>query len=358
MPETAADKPRKEKRKMLCFASADGNPYQRLLYSDIRECLEIEFSGPRALSSLKHKKFDVIHLHWEDRIFGRGEDVIENRSELATALEQLSAFKRQGGRIVWTIHNRVPHKEGDVETFRDARRKLAKLADAIHVHAPHASEHMQTVYGAPGHKIHVIPHPSYLGAYEPEARTLKRGLSESKIREFLFFGMFRAAKGIHEIQNVAAKLTKRDVSYHLRMYGRAFGPQARLVRRLEENSRIDVRPDRIPDDEIPEIFGKSHIFLAPYQSLFTSGSVMLAQTFGLPIIGPNIRELRETTPEACHHLLYDPNAPRGLIRSMLRAVEMSQAELMTARRACFAFAQERSPELVAASISRLLDPQI
>jgi glycosyltransferase involved in cell wall biosynthesis len=139
------------------------------------------------------------------------------------------------------------------------------------------------------------------------------------------------------------------------MYGKAFSSQARMLRFLEANANVDLRTDRIPDEEIPDIFGASHVFLAPYQSLFTSGSVMLALTFGLPIIGPNIRELRETTPEDCHHLLYDPASPRGLIRSMLDFVAMSDSDLRTARKACSAFAKDRSPTKIGAEMANLLE---
>jgi beta-1,4-mannosyltransferase len=127
-----------------------------------------------------------------------------------------------------------------------------------------------------------------------------------------------------------------------------------MLRLLNTNPNIDLRTDRIPDEEIPEIFGASHVFLAPYQSMFTSGSVMLALTFGLPIIGPNIRELRETTPEACHDLLYDPASPRGLIRSMLQFIEMSDTDLRKVRMACFEFAKERGPDICSAEIAKLL----
>lgn len=355
MQNAAAAKSLTQKRKMLCLPSTEGNPYQSLLHSGLPDDLDAEFGGPRALSRLKDDEFDVIHLHWDDRMFGRDDDVVKNRRDLAAALEQLSAFKARGGRLVWTIHNRTPHKERDTETFHKARLALTQLADAIHVHAPHAADHMQTEYDAPQHKLHVIPHPSYLGAYEAKTKTLKRSFPTSKTREFLFLGMFRGEKGIHEIHNAAAKLTKREVPYHLRMYGKAFDSQARLIRRLEANPRIDLRTDRIPDDEIPEIFSTAHVFLAPYQSLFTSGSVMLALTFGLPVIGPNIRELRETTPEECHSFLYDPASPRGLIHSMLRSIAMPEAELRAVRKACFAFARERAPAKIAPRIARLLD---
>lgn len=341
--------------KILCLPSAGNNPYQSLLYCEASKTAEIDYAGPGGLSNLNADDYESVHLHWDDRIFGRGETAEDNQELLRESVDILTAFKANGGRIIWTIHNRVPHKARDLETFEEGRRQLSKLADVIHVHADHAADYMINTYGTARDKIAVIPHPSYLGSYEPDKTTLNRELAQSEAAQFLFFGMFRGDKGVHEIREVAGKLTKRGYDYKLRMYGKAFGSQARLIRLLEANPNIDLRTDRIPDEEVPEIFGTSHVFLAPYRSLFTSGSVMLALTFGLPIIGPNVRELRETTPEECHELLYDPDSPRGLIRSMIAFTALNHTEIQTYRKACLDFAKARAPEIIGKDISKALN---
>ena len=354
MQNAAVAKPLTENRRMLCLPSTAGNPYQSLLYSELPGNFDRTFAGPGALDRLNTEDFNLVHIHWDDRMFGRTDDTQANEAELDAALATLRRFKARGGRIVWTIHNDAPHKARDLETFQRGRRELCKLAHAIHVHADHAADHKVSTYDAPRSKLHVIPHPSYLGAYEPAKKTTARKLAKADTRQFLFFGMFRGPKGVHGIADVAGKLTKREVPYHLRMYGKAFSSQARMLNLLELNPNVDLRTDRIPDEDIPEIFGASHVFLAPYKSMFTSGSVMLALTFGLPIIGPNIRELRETTPEDCHALLYDPASPRGLIRSMLQFIEMSDTELRKARKSCFDFARDRAPDKIGTVVSKIL----
>lgn len=287
-------------------------------------------------------------------MFGRSDDPALNDVSIAKAFKTLRAFKNKGGTVLWTIHNDAPHKAKDLEAFAKARRELAGLADLILVHAEHAADHMVNAYNADRARLHVVQHPSYLEAYEPAATTLKRRLTKTDTKQFLFFGMFRGPKGVHAIQDVASKFTRRDIPFHLRMYGKAFSSQARLLRRLEANPNVDLKTSRVPDEDIPKVFAASHVFLAPYQSLFTSGSVMLALTFGLPIIGPNIREMRETTPKDCHHLLYDPTSPRGLIKAMLAFVEMDRSDVLAARRACFEFAEERAPQVVGVHFRKLL----
>lgn len=339
---------------ILCLPSAGNNPYQSLLYSQLDPATTLTYGGPGAIDRLETENYSIVHIHWDDRMFGRGEDHAENQALLAQKVHKLRGFKSAGGRIVWTIHNRAPHKSGDMATFEEGRRQLSELADAIHVHADHAADHMVSTYGTDRTKIVTIPHPSYLGVYEPADTTLKRQPKVSVPTQFLFFGMFRGDKGIHEIRDAAGKMTKRGYTFNLRMYGKAFGSQARLLRLLEANPNVDLRPDRISDEEVAGIFSSSHFFLAPYRSLFTSGSVMLALTFGLPIIGPNVRELRETTPETCHSLLYDPEAPRGLIRALIESSKMPRKDVDDLRKSCIEFAQERAPDKIGRTMAELL----
>lgn len=332
--------------KLLCLPSAPGNPYQSMMYAAVARHHDIIYAGPGGLSQLEDSAIGILHLHWDDRLFGRSRDPAAEAATLAAARASITGFQARGGRVIWTVHNREPHKITDLKAFETGRQMIVDLADAIHVHAPHARDHIVSAYGADPAKLHILPHPSYLAAYEPAETTLNRPFPEASVRQFLFFGMFRGQKGVHRIRDVAGKLTKRQVPYHLKMYGKAFGSQARMLRILGSNPNIDLRTDRIPDTEIPQIFASSQVFLAPYDSLFTSGSIMLALTFGLPVIGPDLRELRETTPEACHPLFYDPAAPRGLIRAMRRYIEMDDTDLATLRQACLDFAQDRTPHKI------------
>lgn len=355
MQNAAVVEPPVRRKKMLSLPSAAGNPYQTLLYSDIGGAVQTKFAGPKGLGRITERDFDLLHIHWDDRMFGQEDDAAENDRIIRDARTLLTEFQARGGRIVWTIHNGQPHRLKNAEAFKSARQMLSEIADVVHVHADHAVDHMADTYGVDRKRIVTIPHPSYLGAYEPASRTLGRRLVSADTRQFLFFGMLRRAKGIHVIREATAKLTKREVPYHLRLYGKSFQSQARLIKRFKSNPNIDVRTERIDDAEVPSIFAASQVYLAPVQSLFTSGSIMLALTYGLPVIGPDIREMRETTPEECHHFLYNPESPRGLIRSMRTAIAMSRKDLLEARRACFRFAEERNPQSISQQMRALLE---
>ena len=341
---------------VLNIPTANGNPYQRnLMYRCAQDRVAFVGGGKDALLSLDAAEHPVTHLHWDDRIFGRDADAQKNANLLREAEQSIDSYRVQGGRLVWTIHNARPHKVINLDGFLQARQSLVKRADAIHVHAPHARDHMISEYGADPSRIHVISHPSYLGSYEPQEVTLVRPMPDRSPTTFLFFGMFRGEKGAERIRDAAAKLTKRDHDYRLNMYGKAFGSQRRLLRRLGWNENISLRTDRIPDEEIPEIFSKAHFFLAPYSELFSSGTVSLALSFGLPIIGPALREMKEITPPELHETtLFDPSLPRGLIRAMIRSLQMETSEYQRLRQACLNHAQTHAPEVISPKLMNIL----
>lgn len=353
----AGDTPRPVEVVNLPFSRS--NPYQRLIYTGL-EGRYRPVAGHRAdildLERLAHGTGRrILHLHWDDRLFGRSRDRDANRAQAEAALDGLERFRESGGRLLWTIHNRKPHREIDRETFLWARARLVRLADRIHVHAPHAAEHMVERYRADPGIIRIVPIPSYLDAYEPAERTLAREVDFDRPREILFFGIIRREKGAEALVKAARRLARQGHEYRLRVIGKA---HARMRARLGDagaDAPIEIRTDRVPDAEVPEILAAAHVFAAPYSSLFSTSSVMLAMTYGLPVVGPALRELRETVPGPCRSLLYDPAAPRGLLRALKDVVRMPAEELAAHRAACRAFAEARAPTRIGAQLGAVLD---
>ncbi len=341
-------------RPVLNLPHAGGNPYQALIYrkSGFRPLPLGRGDWQRLLDPAAPR---LLHLHWDDRLFARTPDPAANARDTEEKLAILARFRAAGGRILWTVHNRLPHRIVDEAGFRTARARIAALADRVHVHSREAARHVGTAYGVPADRIRHIPHPSYLGAYEPAEATLGRAMPPPGERHFLFFGMLRGNKGVQEIVATARKLTRRDHPYRLTIAGKAFASQRRLRRRAGLNPRITFIGERIPDEEIPPLFSTAHFLLLPARGILTSGTVHLALTFGLPVIGPAIPALTEVLPPPCHSLLYDPASPRGLIRSMIRAIDMPATTLEVLRAAAFARARELAPENIGRQLGRLLE---
>lgn len=334
------------------------NPYQDMMYSACGP--EFSLTAPRNAPLSEFAKADfqpengIIHIHWDDRLFPEPEFGRPETSFHAARIG-LKQYQANGGRLIWTIHNQFAHsEEGETIHFRENRRQLAQIVDLIHVHTPHAGQHMVSEYGADPDKLRLIPHPSYLSVYEPAVQTLQRPMAIRDHTRFLTFGTMRSSRELDRLQHASKKLTNRGYEFHLSVVGRVFPSGRRLMRRMQANPNISVVPDRIPDDKIPSVFSQAHAYMLPSTTTFTSGTAMLAQTFGLPIIGPDIEPHKQTTPEACHDLLYPVENPRGLIRTMIRVIGMSEEELAEKRQACLDFAEKRHPDRVSNDLKRAL----
>ena len=319
---------------------AHGNPYHQLLYGAAGPYVAVP--GAKDLDQLAQyaagQASPVVHLHWDDRMFGRDDDPDANQDHAQRLVHRLRAFKAAGGKIFWTIHNKRAHFERDAESFAWGRGQLCALADLVHVHALHAARHMIEDWGVAPEKIRIIRHPSYLGAYEPAETTLQRPLPVSATRRFVFFGTMRGNKGIALLPETILRLAKHRPDFELLIAGKTLRRPMRQMRPMFELPQVSLQDGFIPDAQIPGVFADSHVFLAPFGDFFTSGSVMLAQTFGLPVIGPNREEMRAITPPANHDLLYDGQRPKPLVQMMKRLIEMPHDELQDRRNHCQQFA--------------------
>lgn len=283
-------------------------------------------------------------------MFGRDDDPDANQAHAQTLVDRLTAFKQSGGQILWTIHNRRAHFERDADTFAWGRGQLCALADLVHVHALHAARHMIEDWGVAPEKIRIIRHPSYLGAYEPAEITLARTLPPSPTRRFLFFGTMRGNKGVALLPEAIARLAQHRADFDLLIAGKTMRRAMRRMQPVLDLPQVHVKDGFIPDAEVPGIFAEGQVFLAPFGDFFTSGSVMLAQTFGLPVIGPNREEMRAITPPGNHDLLYDGQRPKPLVQMMKRLIDMGDEELQKRRDLCFDFARATAPEVISASL--------
>jgi glycosyltransferase involved in cell wall biosynthesis len=139
----------------------------------------------------------------------------------------------------------------------------------------------------------VIPHGSFSPAYPPapgrqEARRLL-DLPETA-RVLLCFGQIRPYKGIEEL---CLAFAEAPAGVRLVIAGRA--RDAALARRLEALARTDARIDlqlgHVPDARVPVLFAAADWAVLPYRRITTSGALILALSFGVPAIVPDVPEL-------------------------------------------------------------------
>ena len=74
----------------------------------------------------------------------------------------------------------------------------------------------------------------------------------------------------------------------------------------------------IKDEDVATYFKAADIVCLPFTTITTSGSTILALTFGKPIIAPRMGALKDIPAEAGY--FYDPDDPHGLDAALKLAV--------------------------------------
>ncbi len=271
------------------------NPYQYLLMQAQRDLGHVVMDGhhhqggPFLFEVWRRWKPQALHFHWLHPFMLDG----ERRFSLARTgrfLAEVALAKRAGWRIVWTIHNLVSHGGKFTLMEQAFTRPFGHLADACMAHSKAASEEAQRTFRIPAHKMHVVPHGNYIGCYP---NTIDRGQARARLGlpegafVYLFFGRILPYKGVFELVEAFAQL---PLQCRLVIAGNARDAVTteRLQTAARQDSRIVVFPNHIPDEEIQVYFRTADIAVFPYQRILTSGSLILAQSFGTPVVAPEM----------------------------------------------------------------------
>src|SRR5262249_39902332 len=95
-----------------------------------------------------------------------------------------------------------------------------------------------------------------------------------------------------------------------------------IEQRAREDARVTLHARFIPDAEVQCYLAACHAVVVPYREILTSGTAMLAMSFGRPLISVNLGNLRDLVAPV-NGVLYDPDDPKGLSAAM-RACAMRE----------------------------------
>ncbi len=275
---------------------------------------------------------DVLHLHWTEPYIAAGGRV--SGWKVRRMLAELRIARATGIRLVWTAHDLFRHDRPTDPAERAFMRALAGLTDAVIVHCDAARESLAGELGlspAARQRIAVVPHGHYRGAY-PDTLTRSQararlGLAEDH-RVVAFVGWLRPYKGVAELLEAFSTLPHPEA--RLVVAGRALddGYAERLASLAAADERIRLCPGFVPDEDLQVYLRASDVVAAPFLEIFTSGSVLLAMSFGRAVIAPRRGCVCETLDEG-GGLLYDPDDGEGL-RGALRAAMSADLTAMGA----------------------------
>jgi beta-1,4-mannosyltransferase len=312
------------------------NPYTDLLYLSVRAV------GYTVVPFARYEAFlrgivsfgpgDVIHVQWTSQI-ALGRDRREAEGRVKRFRHVVSAARRRGVALIWTIHNRLPHDAKFVDLEVEIAKFLVASASAIHILSPATVDAVRDLYPLPEHKTVVIAHPSYLGVYptshsRAEARR-SFGLPETAT-VLLFFGQHRAYKGLERLVAATSRLASSRPDLVLLVAG------ARA---------------RVETDDVQRWFAATDVTVLPYVDVLNSGTTMLSATFGKPVFLPDKPHLREQYGhEPWVHLFSVDERGEGLERA-IGAFRPRELESVAAQH----FVEAASPQLTADQFRDLVE---
>ena len=263
------------------------------------------------------KSVDVLHFHWTQYHY-LGASRRESWSRMLRFNAKLILARLLGYRVVWTMHNTLPHERPYPEVDWISRLCTAHTAHSVIVHCEEGRRQLWQRFRR-RRQVVIAYHGNYVQAYPNtisrlEARRLL-GVDLSCL-VFLFFGAVRPYKGLEDL--IAAFRDLLESHLRLLIVGRPYSEDygAALVSAVQGDHRIMMMPEFVSDSEVQVYFNAADAVVLPFTHVLTSGSAMLALSFGKPVIAPAIGCLPEIVTRDVG-ILYDPAQADGL-RTALR----------------------------------------
>lgn len=311
---------------LFYYPIAQGNPFQSLYYSEFfsNGILPV---GVREIADIIPFRLPVntyLHLHWLEGVIGDTENSDVAESRIADFVEKLSILKSNGVKIVWTVHNILPHDSKLKQAQINLRVELIKIVDIIHTMNDDTQRLAEPFFEIPSEKIISNPHPSYRRFY-PSVVSREESRFQLDIPQkstvFVFFGSIQAYKGLEDLLNSFEMLQFDNPDIYLLIAGKVVNKSyfSSLIGRINSNKNIRLIESRIANENVQYYFTASDYCVCPYRISLNSGVAHLSHTFNIPVIAPNIGGFRSLL-EGGGGLLYDNGNLNDLFEVMKTAL--------------------------------------
>lgn len=266
-------------------------PYQRLLAEALLEHgISVEYLriSSRALPltrSLSRQPADLLHLHWPEDLFLKGD-----RRDLLRRLRFVADFllAQRKKPIVHTVHDLYPLRDSEHWMTRWVIRTVVRNVSRLIVHSQGARDVVCETFGVPPESCEIIPVGDLSIAYgelhEREFARAKLGLKNERV--CLCFGAVLANKGLDTLARWWA-INKPDALLAIvgKDYDAALAEQLRATAANAAN--ILLRFGFQSDEELNLWFSAAAGAIINYRSIFASGVACLARSWGVPLMLPH-----------------------------------------------------------------------
>lgn len=341
------------------FPYYPNNPWQDLMYADSRargvHVVELDsLDDRRWLESGHGVAAFVLHVNWTAAISQRAPDVVSAFRAVEAAIGTMTELRDAGVRIVWTVHNVLPHDLAYLLPEVRLCRWLAAHADAVTIMNESTPRLVRPWYRLREDAVRRMPHPSYVGRY-PEGPGRERARRSLEIpadaRVALMLGTLRPYKGIEDVVAAMPRIRSSDPQFRLLVAGeRGPGFSDEAVGALSATDGVTAHVGYLDAEQVATWCEAADVMLLPYRAGLNSGVALLAATFGLPVVATSSDVGRELDGADWVRLIDPESDPAAAIVEAVSVLAADPSSSRSAREA----AEALRPEIVAARFSELV----
>ena len=266
-----------------------GNSYQELLYQRInaKGLTRVDQLEELAASSIQY----AVHIHWLNQLIVADRDrSIANIHRFRNALEKI---KREGARIIFTLHNISEHESTQSDLEEDLIGYMFRISNVVHVHHPIVCAEILERYGIfPWGKVVVAEHGPYPMPSNLNNIDLWDAFNVNSLdRQYIVIpGQIRQYKNLEFIYEILKALHTRRIipSTWKVLFAGTIHPDVdrSTVERLGALDEVAIAKFRLSDDEFSRLIYNSAFTFLSYRSISTSGSLFHGLSMASPVVAP------------------------------------------------------------------------
>lgn len=158
---------------------------------------------------------------------------------------------------------------------------------------------------------------------------------------FLFFGMILSYKRVDLLLKAAQSLYERGVkNFKVKIAGKCKNWEA-YEPLIKYPEIFDKRIERIPNEDVANLFATSDYFVMPYQDIAQSGAITVAFRYNLPIILSDLPQFKPFVEDNMSGLFFKCMNENDLADKMAQVIEGGKALNEKLKQGLSTFVEER-----------------
>jgi beta-1,4-mannosyltransferase len=320
------------------------NPFQEMLYQRVSEVGIHVAPIPKAGKLLAYTSLVdtaevvAVHLHWPSFVLEGARTLTQARDAVSQFTEDLASLQGGGVKLVYTVHNEVPHDARFYDEELALQQLIVDRADVTHVMSTGTVDALSSVLRLDERRLLVSPHPNYRGAYPDHVsrRTarLTLGVDPDDI-VYAVLGALKEYKALDVLLEAMTVINGGDGPRRRLLIAGAPDNTTAMAALVEEallHPDVLIAPRRIPVEHVQYYLRAADVGLVTYRRTLHSGALLLYQSFDLPVIATSTPSLDEVTGNETAECVDEISLP-DMVAALRRSDRLLGSEVRSVVRA-------------------------